>query len=214
MAALDLHCIMQNLLLACKDSLVARELSSWQHAGLVAVWTLVPWAGIKPTSPALPGGFLTTRPPGKSPGGILYTQWPEAGSQAGSYRGGVLEDCDGWGWLGTTGGGFKGWHFSRWSSHFIIVCLSDRPGKGWNRTAESILQSDQQIVAWENRPDNAEEGVAVSEAASAWERPPLQHTRLCSAEPQEKSKGHWASVPFLTIQKQHCGAFSKVSFMM
>ena len=33
---------MQNLLLVCKDSLlVARELSSWQHAGLVAVWTLV-----------------------------------------------------------------------------------------------------------------------------------------------------------------------------
>ena len=45
-----------------------------------------------------------------------------------------------------TGRGFKGWHFSQWSSHFIIMCLSDRPGKGWNRTAESILQSDQQIV--------------------------------------------------------------------
>ena len=30
-------------LLLCKDSsLVARELSSWQHARLVAVWTLVP----------------------------------------------------------------------------------------------------------------------------------------------------------------------------
>ena len=42
LAALDLCCIMQTLLL-CKDSpLVARELSSWQHAGLVAVWTLVP----------------------------------------------------------------------------------------------------------------------------------------------------------------------------
>lgn len=51
--------------------------------------------------------------------------------------------------------------------HFIIVCLSDRPGKGWNRTAESILQSDQQIVPRENRPDNAYKGVVVREAASA-----------------------------------------------
>ena len=33
--------------------------------GLSCMWTL-PRAGIKPVSPALAGGFLTTGPPGKS----------------------------------------------------------------------------------------------------------------------------------------------------
>ena len=43
----------------------------------------VPWPGIKPSSPALEGGFLTTGPPGKSPGlsslhsQISYRSWVE-----------------------------------------------------------------------------------------------------------------------------------------
>ena len=35
---------------------------------------LVPWPGIKPTSPALQGGFLTTGPPGRSLG--TYFEYP------------------------------------------------------------------------------------------------------------------------------------------
>ena len=34
---------------------------------LHGTWVLVPPPGIKPLFPALPGGFLTTGPPGKSP---------------------------------------------------------------------------------------------------------------------------------------------------
>ena len=34
------------------------------HTGLAALWDL-PGPGLKPVSPALAGGFLTTAPPGK-----------------------------------------------------------------------------------------------------------------------------------------------------
>ena len=37
------------------------------HAVVVVGWILVPRPGVKPTSPALHCGFLTTGPPGKSP---------------------------------------------------------------------------------------------------------------------------------------------------
>ena len=36
---------------------------------------LVPWPGIKPASPALEGGFLTTRPPGKSQDTFFLLPW-------------------------------------------------------------------------------------------------------------------------------------------
>ena len=47
------------------------------------MWYLCSWPGIKPSFPALEGGFLTTGPPGKSPGlsflhsQISYSSWVE-----------------------------------------------------------------------------------------------------------------------------------------
>ena len=38
---------------------------------LCSVWDL-PGPGLEPVSPALAGGFLTTEPPGKTPGQIFY----------------------------------------------------------------------------------------------------------------------------------------------
>ena len=59
----DLRCIMWKLLLRRTDSLAVAHgfSSSFRACGI-----LVPGPGIKLTSPALPGGFLTARPPGKS----------------------------------------------------------------------------------------------------------------------------------------------------
>ena len=50
------------------DSLGGEQAQYLWRAGLVApqCGILVPWPGIKPTSPALPGRFLTKRPPRKS----------------------------------------------------------------------------------------------------------------------------------------------------
>ena len=42
------------------------------QASLVGHIPLVPWPGIKPTSPALEGWFLATRPPGKSQDWIAF----------------------------------------------------------------------------------------------------------------------------------------------
>ena len=50
------HCIILDLVLWCMDSLiVVLRLSSSVACGI-----LVPWPGIKPVSPALQGGFVTT----------------------------------------------------------------------------------------------------------------------------------------------------------
>ena len=58
-----LHCIMWDLSLQCTDSLVLTcGLSCSEACGI-----LIPWSGIKPMSPALQDGFLTTGKPGKSP---------------------------------------------------------------------------------------------------------------------------------------------------
>ena len=48
-------------------SVAAAHVLSSYCMGLVACGILVPQPGIKPTSPVLEGGFLTTGPPGKSP---------------------------------------------------------------------------------------------------------------------------------------------------
>ena len=53
----DFHWLIQDILLQYTVSLVA-----------VACRILVPWPGMAPASPALQDGFLTTGPPGKSPG--------------------------------------------------------------------------------------------------------------------------------------------------
>ena len=58
----DFHCIMRDLSLQCVDFVVSEiRLSCWVASGI-----LVPQPGIKPTSLALQGGFLTTGPTGKS----------------------------------------------------------------------------------------------------------------------------------------------------
>ena len=63
-SARDLCCGMQDLSLWHTGSLVvAHGLSCPEACGI-----LVPRPGIEPASPALEGGFLTTGPPGKSPG--------------------------------------------------------------------------------------------------------------------------------------------------
>ena len=59
---LHLHCVMHHLLLWLMDSLVMAHRLSCSAACRI----LVPRPGIKPVSPALAGGFLTTGPPGKS----------------------------------------------------------------------------------------------------------------------------------------------------
>ena len=59
----DLCCILQDLLLRPKDSLlVALRPSCFTAWGI-----LVPRPGIEPVSPVLAGIFLTTEPPEKSP---------------------------------------------------------------------------------------------------------------------------------------------------
>ena len=84
----DLRCSMWNLLLWCTGSLVQCGLLSscgtraLERAGSVvaaygpscpmACGILVPQLGIEPLSPALEGGFLTTGPPGKSPGFFFF----------------------------------------------------------------------------------------------------------------------------------------------
>ena len=69
-SAQNLCCIVWDLSLWYRDSLVvAHGLSS---CGMIvtcpqACEILVPGGGIEPAPSALQGGFLTTRPPGKSP---------------------------------------------------------------------------------------------------------------------------------------------------
>ena len=58
----DFHCIMRDLSLQCVDFVVSESrLSCWVASGI-----LVPQPGIKPTSLASQGGFLTTGPTRKS----------------------------------------------------------------------------------------------------------------------------------------------------
>ena len=56
------------LLLQTMGSRVCRFQQLWWVVGLVTLgtWDLSSWTGIKPMSPAMAGGFLTTGPPGKS----------------------------------------------------------------------------------------------------------------------------------------------------
>ena len=72
----DPHCVTWDLSLQCTDSLVVERGLQRAQASLAgahglsysgACGILVPRPGIKPVSPALQGGFLTTGPPGKSP---------------------------------------------------------------------------------------------------------------------------------------------------
>jgi len=72
----DPHCVTWDLSLRCTDSLVVEHGLQSAQASLAgahglsysgACGILVPRPGIKPVSPALQGGFLTTGPPGKSP---------------------------------------------------------------------------------------------------------------------------------------------------
>ena len=53
--------VTQNLSLQCIEG------SMGLHESPIACGILIPWAGIKPNSPSLQGGFLTTGPPRKSP---------------------------------------------------------------------------------------------------------------------------------------------------
>ena len=65
----ELHCIMQDLSLWYMGSLVlVHGLSCPMICGI-----LVPQPGLKPTCPALQGGFLTSGPPGKSPHYLHYS---------------------------------------------------------------------------------------------------------------------------------------------
>ena len=50
---------------------------AWGLSYSVACGISVPWLGIKPTSPALPGSFLTTGPPGKSQRWHALSTWSQ-----------------------------------------------------------------------------------------------------------------------------------------
>ena len=75
-AILGLSCIMQDLSLQYRDSLLV----AWASA--VACGILVPRSGIKPMSPALQSGFLTPGPAGKSLEFSFYKSWITRWSEA------------------------------------------------------------------------------------------------------------------------------------